>query len=160
MSARTWALVMDATRARILRRIDSVNGEEPVELVSKAGQKHLQANMIPAQPPHPNGQPVAPVLKGDPVRDDMQDFAHQTLSYLDAHHRCDDFERLAIFASPAMLGTLLQALPAGLKRSVMMDGPLNLIALPEAELRARVRQLIHETDQTAASDRLTWRQRK
>lgn len=147
MSARTWAVVMDGVRARILRRIDSVNGEEPVELVSKAGQLRMKAQMTRQQPPQPNGQPVAPETGSDPIGDDIQDFAHQTLSFLDAHHRRDDFERLAIFASPAMLRVLRLALPAGLKRSLMMDRPLNLIALPEGELRDRVRQLIQENDQ-------------
>jgi len=37
-------------------------------------------------------------------------------------------------------------LPAGLKRILMMDSPLNLISLPERELRDRVLHLIHEND--------------
>jgi protein required for attachment to host cells len=138
---------MDGMRARILRRIDSVNGEAPVELVSKAAQLHMQAHMTRQPPPHPNGQPVTPETRGDPIGDDIEDFAHQTLSLLDAHHRRADFDRLAIFASPSMLRMLRLALPAGLKGSLMMDRPLNLIALPEGELRDRVRQLIHENDQ-------------
>lgn len=150
MKPRTWALVMDGMRARILRRLDSVDGEDPVEMVSKAASVHLRDIMADTlergfSTDQGSGQAVrAP--DDNPIRHDMEEFARDTLSYLEAHHRSDDFERLAIFAAPAMLGVLRMELPAGLKRILMMDSPLNLISLPERELRDRVLHLIHEND--------------
>ena len=45
-----------------------------------------------------------------------------------------------------MLGVLQMALPASLKRILVAERALNLITLPEPELRKRVLQLIHEND--------------
>ena len=76
----------------------------------------------------------------------MEEFAHDILGFLELHRRADDFERLAIFAGPLMLGVLQMALPASLKRILVAERALNLITLHEPELRKRVLQLIHEND--------------
>lgn len=150
MALRIWALVTDGMRARILRRLDSVDGEDPVELFSTSGARHLRDSMaitsrddLSADDDEGDVTSDAP---GGPIRKDMEEFAHDILGFLELHRRADDFERLAIFAGPLMLGVLQMALPASLKHILVAERALNLITLPEPELRKRVLQLIHEND--------------
>lgn len=140
--SRTWALAMNGTRARILRGVEDSDGEDPVELVSRAHATHLR-DIMSDQPGRSYssgsiGRRSGIELGSDPILRDMQDFASETAEFLEKHRRAGDFARLAVFAEPKMLGILRKESPATLWATVILDRPLNLIALSERELRERV----------------------
>lgn len=140
--SRTWALVMNGVRARILRGVLDGDREEPVELVTRVPSTHLREIMADKAgrsfSSGSAGRRSAMEPGSDPILRDMQDFATETAELLERHRRADDFARLAVFAEPRMLGILRTRFPATPWATVFLDKPLNLIALSESELRMRV----------------------
>jgi len=145
---KTWALVADGARARVLRGIEADRPGAPLEFASKAATSHL-GEMMADQAGRSftssgTGRRSGMELGSDPVRRDMQDFARETFQALEKHHRKGAFERLAIFAAPKMLGILRDEMPAGLRDSVILEKPANLLWQSDAELLASVREAIDE----------------
>ena len=140
--SKTWALVMNGVRSRILRRLEDGDGEDPVELVSRARSAHLRDIMADKTgrsfQSGSKGRRSTAEMGNDPILRDMQDFASETADVLEKHRRVGDFVRLAVFAEPKMLGILRKEFPATLWSTVFLDVPLNLIALSERDLRSRV----------------------
>lgn len=138
---------MNGVRARVLRGIDDADGEGQIELVSRAPSTHLRDIMADKAgrsfSSDGSGRRSAMEPGGDPVLRDMQDFAGDTADMLEKHRRAGDFQRLAIFAEPRMLGILRNEFPATLWATVFLDLPMNLVGLPEGELRDRVKDHIN-----------------
>lgn len=146
--ASTWALVADGVRARILRELEAgTDTSAPVsELVSRSRSQHLR-DIMSDKPggtrlPDRGGRRSAMDYSADPIRRDMQDFAREIIEHLDMHRRAGDFQSLAIFAAPHMLGILRQSTPPALGRTVILEDARNLVPLGEAELREVVREAI------------------
>lgn len=139
MTSRTWALVMDARRARILRGFDTPDGAPPEEMASEAASQDLRRFLDTDSTTLGTSDAVM-----DPIGRDMVNFARQILEFLDMHHRAGDFDQLAIIAAPPMLDVIRQDLSANLKRAVVMEHPVNLTALPGPELFENVGNLIRE----------------
>jgi protein required for attachment to host cells len=142
MRYKTWALVTDGVRARILRDLEDGNSHDPIELVSKAKSTHLRDYLSDKAgrsfASGADGRRSAMEPGSDPVLRDMQDFAQETFSVLEDHFRKGHLTRLAIFAAPKMLGVLRREIPASLKDAVTLERNLNLFNLPEADLRNAV----------------------
>ena len=143
---KTWALVTNGVRARILRGLEDGDHEEPIEIVSKADSTHLGEMMSDK-----SGRSFSSGSGGhrsemepgsDPIRRDMQDFAHETLSVLATHLRAAHFNRLAIFAAPKMLGIIRQEIPTSLQKAVVFESAANLINLPETDVLDFVRNAV------------------
>lgn len=147
--SRTWALVMNGVRARILRGVENSDGEDPIEIVSRATSTHLREIMSDKAgrtfPSDGEGQRSAMEPGSDPILRDMQDFAAETVEVLERHRRAGDFARLAVFAEPKMLGILRAEFPSTLRAAVFLDLPLNLVSVPERELRERVLEHIRKS---------------
>ncbi len=145
--AKTWALVMNAVCARILRDLEDRSGPDPIELVSKAKSTHLRDIMADRAgrgfASDRSGRRAAYEPSSNPIRRDMQDFARETLEFLERHRRAKDFDNLAMFVDPQMLGIVRQEMPASLREVITQEEALNLVALSPPELRARVRASIH-----------------
>lgn len=145
--SRTWALVMNGVRARVLRGVENMDGEDQIELLSRAPSTHLR-DFLSDQPGRSfssdrSGRRSAMELGADPVLRDMQDFARDTAGMLEKHRRAGDFQRLAVFAEPRMLGIVRNEFPATLWATVFLELPLNLVLLPERQLRDRIKELIN-----------------
>lgn len=142
MRYKTWALVSDGVRARILRDLEDGDSQDPIELVSKAKSTHLRDYLSDKAGRSfvsgADGRRSAMEPGSDPVLRDMQDFAQETFSVLEDHFRQGHLTRLAIFAAPKMLGVLRREIPASLNSAVTLERDLNLINLPEADLRDAV----------------------
>lgn len=144
--SKTWALVTNGVRARILRGLETRGAQDPIELVSKTRSTHLR-DALSDKPGRSfasdgSGRRSAMAPGTDPIQRDMQDFARETLTLLEQHFRARDYALLAIFAAPKMLGILRQELPASLRDAVTLERATNLIGLPEAELRETVRGVL------------------
>lgn len=145
-SLRTWALVMGGTRARILRGVEDGDGEEQVEDIHIAVEQHLRnflTGNLGGDFPFGSGKRGFAIEPGiDPVLRDMQEFASSICDVLEQHRRAGDFTRLAIVAEQKMLGILRPQLTATLRQSIILELPMNLMALPEPDLRDRVLHLV------------------
>lgn len=133
---RTWALVMNSTRARILCGLANVDGEERIEIVSRASLRHIRDVLAGLSDPSDEEQRQA---QSDAVIHDMQDFTAETGALLERHRRAGNFARLAVFATPRMLAILRTEFPATLRTAIFLEQEMNLINLSERELRERVR---------------------
>lgn len=145
---KTWALVTNGVRARILRDLEESEAQEPVEIVSTSTSPHLREIMSDRAgrsfASDASGRRSAMEPGSDPILRDIQDFAQETLDLLAARHHARELTRLAIFAAPKMLGILRRQMPASLREAVFLERDLNLINLSAAELRETVTKTMRE----------------
>jgi protein required for attachment to host cells len=143
-----WALVTNGVRARVVRGLENGDSLDPIEFASKASSTHLRDIMADQAgrsfSSDASGRRSAMEPGSDPVLRDMQDFATETLEFLERHRRAGDFDRLVVVAAPRMLGVVRQEMPSGLKDAVMLEHSANLVQLDEAELRARMREMVKQ----------------
>jgi protein required for attachment to host cells len=132
---KTWGLVMNGVRARILRHLENGNSEDPTEIVSKTKSTHLREFLSDKAESGP---------ESDLIRADMHEFAQETLSVLEDHFRKGHLTRLVIFATPQMLPILRREMPAPLKSAVILERDFCLTNLPETELRQTVVRALRE----------------
>jgi protein required for attachment to host cells len=125
---KTWGLVMNGVRARILRHLENGNSEDPTEIVSKTKSTHLREFLSDKAESGP---------ESDLIRADMHEFAQETLSVLEDHFRKGHLTRLVIFATP-------REMPAPLKSAVILERDFCLTNLPETELRQTVVRALRE----------------
>jgi protein required for attachment to host cells len=147
---RTWVLAMNATRARILRRLeddpDDAENDPPgaAELVLRTESRHLKDVMADAPgrsfSSGSAGRRSAIAYGSDPLAEDERLFVGQVAMLLDAHRRSGDFDRLAVFAEPGTLGMLRRHLPERLRAVITAEVPRNLLHLTPHELRRAVRR--------------------
>jgi protein required for attachment to host cells len=146
--SKIWALVINGMQARILRGLGNADTDDIIERSSKAQSSHLRDIMADQAgrsfSSYSGGRRSAMEPGSDPIRHDMQEFARETLQDLEKHHRAGDYEQLAIFSAPKMLGVLREELPEGLRSAVIIECPSNFINLPEGELRETVRRHVRE----------------
>lgn len=147
-SPTTWALVSNGVRARILRNIDADDAKILPELLRKTRARHLR-DLLTDRPGRSfaadaRGRRSATDAGSDPILRDMQDFARDVGAFLDDAQRAGKFGRLALLATPKMLGILRRTFPTSLRDCVILERPANLVWLPEAELRRAIREMLRE----------------
>ena len=149
---KTWALVTNGVRARILQGVEDSDGQEPIELVSQAPSTHLRDILSDKAgrsfASDASGRRSAMEPGSDPIQRDMEDFAQETLATLEGHLRAGHLTRLAIFAAPKMLGILRRQMPASLRDVLILERDLNLINLSQADLRSAVIGALREERKT------------
>lgn len=127
---RLWSLVLNGTRARILRGLKPGEGAHPSELVLRA--EHRRLRKILAEGAGPGADPA------DPMAADQRDFIHQVIAVLETHRLAGDFDRLAVFAAPEALAMWRREVPDRLAARVIHEGSQNLIHLPARDLAQAV----------------------
>jgi protein required for attachment to host cells len=135
-----WILVMNSTRARILRGVPS-RAPARAELVLRSNQRRLREVISDTLVTRPMSQFNGPLSEAGwrrPLDEDEVVFSRQVAALLEAHRLAGDFGRLAVFAAPEMLEILHQAMPPALRDRIVAEVDENLIALSEAELPKRV----------------------
>lgn len=146
--AKTWALVTNGVAAKIVRGLRKQDDLEPIEMATGAVSTHLRDIMADKSGrSFSSGSPGARSAMepgADPVKRDMQDFARETLSFLDEEHRKGEFEQLAIIAAPRMLGILRQEMPSTLADAVMFEHAGNYLHVTDHELKGTVSALIEK----------------
>ena len=143
---RTWALVTDGMRARILRNVEEQTPPEPIEMQSAASSTRLRDILsdAPGRSFSSDGSGRRSTMEpgSDPVLHEIQVFAREVVKVLDAHRQDGSLARLAIFAAPRMLGILRQEMPEALHAITVLESPLNLAGLPAPKLYGRVREAL------------------
>lgn len=136
--AKTWALVSDGVRARIVRGLDGPSSDAPPELIFKSRAAHMKAVLADRSIRGARGSGPAPVARQDPILADMRDFARCLLGLLLSRFQSGALRRLALFASPRMLRALREEMPAGLQDAVILERACNLVGLSVSDLRDEV----------------------
>ena len=127
MTTAEWALVMNATRARILR---GLSPGAPPELVMRAGHRRLRAMLADRRGLElPAGSQVP-----DPLHEDDRDFVREVVAMLEAHRLAGDFEVLTVIAAPRTYELLHEAMPGRLAARVHRRTERNLAAVDPVDL--------------------------
>lgn len=133
-----WALVMNTTRARILRGVREHNHLGAAELVLRTPHRALRDIMAdkPGRTATSSGGGRRSSMQyaSDPVHEDAVAFAREVVVLLETHRKASDFDSLAIFASEEMLGILRKELTDGLKAVVTKEITKNLMHESETDL--------------------------
>lgn len=144
----TWAIVLNGARCRVLRGVSGRVEDAPPELVLRSDSRNLRDIM--ADKPGRSfasmggGRRSAMEYAGDPLAEDQRDFIRQIIALLESHRRAGDFDKLAIFAEPDMLGHLRQMIPQALADLVIREVPKNLLHLSAQDLAEAVVQKLHD----------------
>ncbi len=148
MKPKTWALVSNGVRARVLRGLETDRSDGPSELIFRSSSRHLQHVLADRTgrsfASDGSGRRSALEPGADPILQDMHEFAQEILCVLALRLRHGEFRQLALIASPRMLGILRAELRPELKRVVVLERALNLVGLSEMKLRQSVRDLLLE----------------
>ena len=132
ITARTWALVMTPTRARILRGLGGT-GVRPAELVLRTQAPRLRALMT--------GGPGDSMTA---LAEDDREFMGQVGLLLDAHRRAGEFDGLVLCAAPEILDRLRRGLPGLVRVRIVAEVPQDLLHLSEAELPGALRRALEK----------------
>jgi protein required for attachment to host cells len=136
--SKTWALVLNSARCRILRGLGADGSEVPAELVLRSESRHLR-DIMSDKPGRSfasagGGRRSAMEYASDQIAEDRRDFLRQVIALLESHRCAGDFDRLAVFAEHDMLGYLRQMIPRALADLVILEEPKNLLHLSVQEL--------------------------
>lgn len=144
---RTWALVADGARARILTGIGDPTGgtsteyhqtnEKAQDLGSdRPGRTHASAdtNRSAYEPP------------SDAVRDNERAFAAALVKTLDTHKANNQFDALLVIAESRTLGHLRKLLSGTLKERIALEAAKDLTGLPDKALREAIAALRSTVD--------------
>jgi protein required for attachment to host cells len=140
--SKTWSLVLNGSRCRILRGVANTSEQAPPELVMRSESRKLR-DIMSDKPGRSfssgsGGRRSAMEYASDPVGEDQRDFVRQVIALLESHRRAGDFDRLAIFAEHDMLGQLREMMPKALADMVVREVPKNLLHLSAQELAEAV----------------------
>lgn len=129
---------MNSTRARVLRGLKSGSDGLPVELIMKSEARKLRDSMYNGPESKlsagRNGQRSTIENGSRRVDEDQRDFIGQVFALLESHRRAGEFDKLAVFAEPSVLGVLRQLMPTTLRNTVICEVPKNLVHLSVQDL--------------------------
>lgn len=135
-----WALVLNTTRARILRGLDLRGMSQESELVVRSRQDGLLALLNRAALPPRAVRRRAPVYLApdhqDAFRLDAEIFAREVVMFVDAHRRASDFGGLYVASSPSMMLILDGQLPQLLRTKIRVIVAADLVREPASRLSA------------------------
>jgi protein required for attachment to host cells len=137
-----WVLVLNSTRARVLRDLRRDGTVAEPELVLRC--EHRALRDIMADKPGRSfasaggGRRSAMEYRSDSLREDERAFAGEVILLLETHRRAGEFDRLAVFASAEMLGLFRSLVPPPLRSLIEMEAPRNLMHESETGLARTV----------------------
>lgn len=136
-----WILVMNATRARILRGLDPSGKPLRPELAMRSAHRLMRDALSGAVPAALGRRSTVQALQHS-LREDDAAFASQVASFLETHRMAGDFGQLAVVAKPEVLQPLEAAMPQRLRGVMTERITMDLIDLGVIELAARVAALL------------------
>lgn len=136
--SKTWALVINGARCRIVRGLSNSAEDALAELVLRSESRNLR-EIMSDKPGRSfaskgGGRRSAMEYASDPIAEDQRDFIRQAIALLESHRRAGEFDKLAVFAEHDMLGHLRRLMPRTLADLVIREEPKNLLHLPAHEL--------------------------
>lgn len=137
-AVRTWILIADASRAKVLHTRGLGNGLTAVPGMTLETD-HKLAHEIGADRPGRSFESVgatrhAIAPRSDPERVEEQRFVGRVIDLLDKEAAQDSFDRLIVVAPPVMLGDLRAALTPRLTQKLAATLDKDYTKTPEAKL--------------------------
>jgi protein required for attachment to host cells len=143
---RIWALVMNSTRARIVRSLGWRRGEDdengpPAEIDRQIEAKQLRDVMAdrPGRSFASVGSRRSAMEYGsDPLAEETRGLIREVIELLEKGQRKGAFRELALYAEPQVLGELRKMLPKTLQDSVVKEATANYANLAPQDLSAKL----------------------
>ena len=144
-ATRTWILVADGGKARILENLGPGHGIHQVPNMDETLILPPNRDLLSDRPGRgfESASPTRHAYEtADPHRDMKRQFAHHLLLKLKEFHGRGAFDRLVIVAPPAMLGDLRAAIGPELSKVVVGELAQDLVHLPTGEIEKHIGKLI------------------
>lgn len=135
---RTWIVVADGVRCRIVANTGPGRGVEPLPDMDFRGEQRRLRDIMADRP----GRTFDSAGKGrhamtyssDPVREDERHFARTLVDLLEVELAANAFDRLILVAPPRTLGDLRAMLAKQVRERVHHEVPKDLTRLPFGDL--------------------------
>jgi protein required for attachment to host cells len=143
---KTWILIMDGARARLVAAEGHGKGLQLIEKLELFADhspsrelKHDRPSRV-FESNNPTRHGIEP--KTDPHRKLKRDFANQLAEVLDAYLAQHEFDKLVVVAAPVTLGDLRLALTESVKATVIAEVSKDLTKIPNSEIAQHIEDLI------------------
>jgi hypothetical protein len=130
-ATRVWILVMDPTRARIIRRASTTPGTGEEDLVMRSEIRNLRLVLDQNRREARHGA-VPPGAAS--IHADERSFVRQLICLLETHRAAGDFEALAIVAETTVFDQLQELLPLRLRECISWQAARTRLDLSDPEL--------------------------
>ncbi len=135
---RTWILLADGTRARIVCHTGPGKGLKEVRGMEFEGDNSRSGDLVTDRPGRTfdsaGAHRHAMEPTSDPQREAKRSFAAELVARLQEQLQAQAFDRLVLVAAPATLGDMRKVLPKSLLAVVYGEVPKNLVHVPNQEL--------------------------
>lgn len=135
---RTWILLADGTRARIVCNTGPGKGLQEVRGMEFEGDNFRSGDVMADRPGRTfdsaGAHRHAMEPPSDPQREAKRSFAGELVAKLQDQLQAQAFDRLVLVAAPATLGDIRKVLPKPLLTVVYGEIPKNLVHVPNQEL--------------------------
>jgi protein required for attachment to host cells len=147
-SERTWVLVADGSRARILQKRED-GGRKQLRTIEGMTFAHdlpktseVVRDRLPRTFESVGNTRHAVATEVDPHREEKRKFASELVAALDAELVKKSFDRLVVVAPAQMLGDLRSALSPALRERTTADVVLDLTKVPDIEIASHLNNFI------------------
>ncbi|KAA9006704.1 host attachment protein [Histidinibacterium aquaticum] len=142
---RTWYVVMNTSRARVLRDLPGPREPAPIEISLQGPRRRLREVMedraTRSYSSAGGGRRAAVEPGSDPIAEDARNFVREVVEYLDKQRLAKAFDRLVVIASSDAIGIWRAELPEALAACVQHEFVKNLVRFSARELVAAIRGL-------------------
>jgi len=142
----TWYVVMNSTRARILRDLPGTDDPLPAEITMQ-GRHRIMSDIIKDRPTRSvasagGGRCSAVEPGSNPLEEDARAFLREVQDFLEREATTGAFDQLVVVAPPDTMGLWRAQIPPGLKSRVKVELVRNLVSFSARELVAALRSLV------------------
>jgi protein required for attachment to host cells len=143
---RTWVLIADGARARILENDGSNHGLTAIEGLEFQADHSATHDLVPDREgrsfsSHGHGRSAIDA-RSDPHRDLKTKFAHQLADVLARGLEQNSYDRLIIVASPVTLGDLRTAISEQVHALVVGEVAQDLTKIPNGEVANHLKHVL------------------
>lgn len=143
---RTWILIADGTRARIVCNTGPGKGLQEVSGMEFEGDNSRSGDIMADRPGRTfdsaGSHRHAMEPHSDPQREAKRSFAADMVGKLQDQLQAQAFDRLVLVAAPATLGDIRKSLPKSLLDVVYGEISKNLVHVPNQELDSHLSEVL------------------
>lgn len=142
---RTWYVVMNGGRSRILRSLPGSHEPTPAEITMQGSNRELR-DVYDDRPTRSfssagGGRRSSVEPSSDPLEEDARIFIRDVQNYLEEQQRADAFDKLVVIAPANAIGRWRAEISDGLQARVQKEYVKNLMPLSSHELVGAIRAL-------------------
>jgi protein required for attachment to host cells len=143
---RTWVLIADGARARVLENDGPGHGLHAVDGLDFRGDHSATHDLVTDQQGRsfsshgPGRSAIAP--HSDPHRDLKKTFAHHLADVLMQGHEQKSYDRLVIVATPVTLGDLRAAISDHVRDKIVGEVAQDLTKSPNGEIAEHIKGVL------------------